>query len=541
MKTVLLALFLLTAGVDGAQAQKEMTTELPRWNIKTNLLWDATRTVNLGAEFRLGRRLSLDIPLNYNSWSFSETRKWKHILAQPELRRWSKETFDGHFFGIHAHVGQYNIGGLPSGPFSKYMNENRFEGWLSGIGLSYGYRWNFNHRWAVEATIGAGYAYLDYERFACGSCGANLGGKTKHWFGPTRAGISLIFGVGGKRAESTPQSLPLYVAPPAATPTPKVIIPYEPVFEVSYIVPETEAVKARSVKGSARLDFITGRSEIVPSFRNNSVELRKIHTSIEAVMNDANATITGISITGYASPEGTWNSNLRLSEARVKALKNHIRIIYDLREDLFRVWGAGEDWSYLDSLVSRSDMPEKYIVLEIIRNTDILDGRENRLMALAGGVPYRQMMRDMFPQLRRADYAIAYTVIPFSVEQGKEVFRSRPSNLSLNEMFLIANTYEPGSDAFNEVFETAARVFSDSDTANINAAASALARKDEQSAVKYLERVKIHNACYWNNRGILAWLQGDTKMAADCFTKGGTQGKANATQLDKHLQSLNQM
>jgi hypothetical protein len=519
-----------------AQVQERGIGRLPRWNIKTNLLWDLTGTVNLGVELRLGGHTSLDVPFNYNSWSFTEERKWKHIMVQPELRLWPKETFDGHFFGIHAHAAEYNVGGLPSGPFSKYMNENRFEGWLAGAGVSYGYRWNFTHHWALEATIGLGYAYLDYDRFVCGSCGENMGNQKTHWFGPTRAGVSLIFGMGGKRAERVEPILP----PPPPPAPPVVVIPYQPDFEVSYVVPETEAVKSRSMAGSAYLDFVVGRWEIVPSFRNNAAELRKIHTTIESVMNDSNSTLTGISITGYASPEGSWESNLSLSERRVQALKNHVLRTHGIPEGMFRVWGAGEDWAGLDSLVARSDMPEKYMALEIIRGTDVFGGRENRLMALAGGVPYRRMKAEMFPMLRRADYAIAYTVIPFTVEEGKQVFRSRPENLSLNEMFLIANTYEPGSDAFNEVFETAARIFSDSDTANINAAASALARGDRQSAARYLSRVKRGTSSYWNNMGVLAWLQGDKPKAADCFTKAGAQGRTNAAQLERHIRSVSQ-
>ncbi|MDR2936419.1 MAG: DUF3575 domain-containing protein, partial [Rikenellaceae bacterium] len=175
-----------------------MAMLLPRWGVKTNLLWGAAATVNLGLEFRTGARTSFDLPFNYNAWTFGENRKWKHFGVQPELRWWTKETFRGHFFGLHAHYAQYNVGQLPA-PFSDYMQTHRFEGWLAGAGVSYGYRWNFSHRWALEAAVGVGYAYLDYDVFNCARCGERLGDETKHWFGPTRAGISLVYGIGGKR------------------------------------------------------------------------------------------------------------------------------------------------------------------------------------------------------------------------------------------------------------------------------------------------------------------------------------------------------
>jgi len=38
-----------------------------------------------------------------------------------------------------------------------------------------------------------GYAYLDYEKNRCTDCKKKLGEESAHYFGPTRAGISLIY------------------------------------------------------------------------------------------------------------------------------------------------------------------------------------------------------------------------------------------------------------------------------------------------------------------------------------------------------------
>ena len=54
--------------------------------VKSNLLYDATTTMNLGLEVALVRRWTLDIPVNYNPWKFDETRL-KHWGIQPELRK----------------------------------------------------------------------------------------------------------------------------------------------------------------------------------------------------------------------------------------------------------------------------------------------------------------------------------------------------------------------------------------------------------------------------------------------------------------------
>lgn len=171
--------------------------------VKTNLLYDATSTMNLGVEFGLSPKWTLDVSGNFNPWTFSDYRKMKHWLVQPEARYWFCEKFNGHFFGIHAHGGQYNWGGMLPWGFkdgkmfgsvkNKHILENRYQGWLAGAGISYGYQWILGNRWSLEATIGVGYAYLSYDRYPCGACGEKLGEGHKNYFGPTKAGITLIY------------------------------------------------------------------------------------------------------------------------------------------------------------------------------------------------------------------------------------------------------------------------------------------------------------------------------------------------------------
>ncbi len=54
--------------------------------IKTNLLYDATLTVNLGAEVAVAPRWSVDLSGNLNAWTLSGGKRWKHWLLQPEAR-----------------------------------------------------------------------------------------------------------------------------------------------------------------------------------------------------------------------------------------------------------------------------------------------------------------------------------------------------------------------------------------------------------------------------------------------------------------------
>lgn len=170
--------------------------------VKSNLLYDATTSLNIGVELATGKRTSLDLSGNYNPWTFGENRKLKHFLIQPEFRLWNCQPFTGHFWGVHAHYAQYNAGGMLPWGFkdgkmfgikNRQMASYRYEGWLVGGGISYGYHWIMSKRWGMEATIGVGYAYLSYDKFKCERCGEKIGEEHKNYVGPTKAGITLIY------------------------------------------------------------------------------------------------------------------------------------------------------------------------------------------------------------------------------------------------------------------------------------------------------------------------------------------------------------
>ena len=158
--------------------------------LNNNLLIDGMASVNLGVEFKAGKRTTINIPASLNLWSFSDDKKFKHFAIQPEFRWWACQPFAGHFWGIHAHYASYNAGGI--GPFDA-VKEHRYEGWLAGGGISYGYNWILAPRWSLEAEVGAGYAYLSYDKFPCGKCQPASGHENKHYFGPTKLGLSLVF------------------------------------------------------------------------------------------------------------------------------------------------------------------------------------------------------------------------------------------------------------------------------------------------------------------------------------------------------------
>jgi len=167
--------------------------------LKTNLLSDALLSPNLGIEIGLAPKWTLDISGQYNGWKLSHGRRWKHWAVQPEARFWFCDRFAGHFIGVHAHGGQYNVGGFDGkinflGTDARKLRDTRYQGWFAGAGIAYGYAWILGKHWNLEAEIGIGYSYTRYDRFRCTGCGKKIEiDKPHHYAGLTKAAVNIVY------------------------------------------------------------------------------------------------------------------------------------------------------------------------------------------------------------------------------------------------------------------------------------------------------------------------------------------------------------
>jgi Protein of unknown function (DUF3575). len=194
MQKELLKLLLLGVFTIMPHCLTAQDTQQSSFVLKSNLLSDVTTTMNLAGEVKLGNQFTLDASFSYNPWTFSENKKLKHLRFQPELRYWAESAYSGHFFGFHLGYMQYSTSGIkfPFTPLTD-MKNSRYQGDAYGAGFSCGYVWRLSNRWNLEASLGVGYAYLDYDRYECKKCGEYIESGTAHYFGPTKAALSLIY------------------------------------------------------------------------------------------------------------------------------------------------------------------------------------------------------------------------------------------------------------------------------------------------------------------------------------------------------------
>lgn len=154
--------------------------------LKTNVPFLAVAVANLGLEVQVHKHVTIDFPVMWSISDIEREHAIRGIAFQPEGRWWLGETGTGHFFGLHTHLAWFNL----------KWNDHRYQTLkrpLTGVGLSYGYKMTWGEHWGAEFNIGAGYANVKYNTYYNIENGAPLGTRIRHYWGITRAGISLVY------------------------------------------------------------------------------------------------------------------------------------------------------------------------------------------------------------------------------------------------------------------------------------------------------------------------------------------------------------
>ncbi len=151
-------------------------------------------------------------------------------------------------------------------------------------------------------------------------------------------------------------------------------------------------------------------SAVLEPFRNgNSATLRTLLASIRKIQESSDSRVAHIVVAGFASPEGSFELNDRLAAGRASALKQYIERNTRIAPGAVHVYNGAEDWIGLRQMVEESHIPNRQRVMEIIDLVPILDSdngrdREAALIAIDGGITYRYLLRNFFPELRKAAY-----------------------------------------------------------------------------------------------------------------------------------------
>ncbi len=170
--------------------------------VKTNMLYDALLVPNGGLEIYLGKNWSIDAYWMYAWWKSDRVHNyWRTYGGDVELRKWlgsaaRRKPLTGHHIGAYAQIVTYDfeLGGR------GYLADR----WSYAAGMSYGYSLPVAKRLNIDFSIGLGYMGGEYKEYLPQD-GHYVWQSTKrrHWIGPTKAEISLVWLIGRGNTNKT--------------------------------------------------------------------------------------------------------------------------------------------------------------------------------------------------------------------------------------------------------------------------------------------------------------------------------------------------
>ena len=307
-------------------------------------------------------------------------------------------------------------------------------------------------------------------------------------------------------------------------------------YAYDFIEPEKVLVKCYKDSFDCKVTFPVAQHDLRKTFADNRQELAGLGQFVSENLLIKGAELKDVYIKGYASPESPYSHNRDLAIGRTAALKNHIKQLYHFNDSVIVTEYEPEDWKGLRQYVEKSNLVHRSEILGMIDSRLDPDAKEAKIKRTYPE-EYRFLLQNCYPALRHTDYRIDYTIRSFSdVEEIKRIMQTQPQKLSLNEFYLVAQTYEPGSVEFNDVFETAVRMYPNDEIANLNAANSAMQRKDVENAKRYLQKGGDSPEALYA-RGVYAFLVEDYTVARkqlnEAKNKGVQQAEIILLEIDK--------
>ena len=191
-----------------------------------------------------------------------------------------------------------------------------------------------------------------------------------------------------------------------------------------------------SVKLYFRQDF----SVFDFDYRDNGKRLAAFADELnEYLANPANRA-ENLYLHASASPEGPSTRNEYLSQRRAKVLTRYITDNTTLKASQIRIDPESVNWSGLEAVLETMDQEWVPGALDIVRNTPIwvkTDGvvtgsRKKSLMDYCGGVPWKWMLENIYPDLRLAEFTITFHA-PKMSQHRDTVYVSRVDTLYIRE------------------------------------------------------------------------------------------------------------
>ena len=234
-------------------------------------------------------------------------------------------------------------------------------------------------------------------------------------------------------------------------------------------------------------------SSVVTKKNEKKANLDAFKADVDAKLQNDRAT-QNIAVKGYASPDGPVKFNDKLSKSRSESGKKVVaKLLKDSGLDIDAA-AYGEDWEGFKELVSKSNIKDKDLILQVLSMYSSSTQREDEIKNMSS--VFNELKKDILPQLRRS---VIVNTIDLEGKTDAEMMAlveaGKLDQLNLNELLFVAESIAQDNATKNIVLAYAAE--------------------------------KYNDARAYNNLGIVLTEEGRTADALKCFQKAAQLGEAS--------------
>lgn len=227
-----------------------------------------------------------------------------------------------------------------------------------------------------------------------------------------------------------------------------------------------------------------------------------------------------VEVQSYASPDGGKKLNEKLSETRERnttaALKKEFKK-QDMAGVAIDAHYTAQDWEGFRTLVEKSDLPDKDLVLRVLSMYPDPESREREIKNIS--VVFKQLADNILPKLRRSRLIANVEIIGKSDAEIQEFIAKAPGHLSAEELLYAAELTNSTTEKMR-IYQIANQIFKKDYRAYNNIGALYFAQGKIKDAEAWFNKAATlqDNEVTKLNRGLIALYHGDKEKAQDMIS-----------------------
>jgi Flp pilus assembly protein TadD len=270
----------------------------------------------------------------------------------------------------------------------------------------------------------------------------------------------------------------------------------------------------------ADINYVINKYDVRPAeLKAEDIVLLKDY--IKNVAADPNRQFKTAAISSYASPDGKFDLNEKLSVNRGTTADKLIKKEFDKIEaakaaGFFDSKTTAEDWDGFKSEVEKSTLQDRDLILRVLSMYSDPEVREKEIKNMSAA--FESLKTDILPRLRRSKMMISVDKIGRSDEQILAQAKSDPKVLSLEEMLYAATLTQDANDQL-KFYKAALEAYPKCIRAanNVGNSLMALGKTDEAIAAYEVAKAIENNDVIKNNLGFCYLVKGDLVKAEEYF------------------------